>query len=151
MTESYTGTLTIVEMLHEMRNEYLPLIEYAVSHRIVKRKPEGPSGSGPLHAPIPIDVEAMDLRDRMLITLENFDRGYTDWISDVSYLYLRVRDFLGYARIVKLIETSCHVCGGQLVTAEDASTDVMCIAEGCGNVYAQSDWIEILYANTDAT
>lgn len=144
MEESHTGTLTTDEMLRWLQ-EHLPEVEYRIRHHVVKRKPEGPSGSGPLHAPIPIDVEAMLLAQLIKHALTV---GSTVL---VPRLYHRVRDYLGYARMVKLTSTSCHVCGGQLIVAEDASTDVMCIAEGCGNVYRQADWIEILYSQCDAT
>lgn len=58
------------------------------------------------------------------------------WVRDARVL-------LGYeTRQVTLANTSCHLCGGALQVASDASTDVVCI--DCGHNYDRLRWIDLL-------
>lgn len=60
----------------------------------------------------------------------------------------RARVALGYeTRTVQLADSVCGQCGGTLVVAADASTDVRCIgtsaAESCGMVYGRMQWLAL--------
>lgn len=55
----------------------------------------------------------------------------------------QARVALGFeTRHVTLANTSCHLCGGVLQVACDASTDVECV--GCGHSYDRLRWIDLL-------
>lgn len=66
----------------------------------------------------------------------------------------RARLMLGYdVKEVMLADVSCHVCGGALVVAADASSDVRCVGlpfrddraqEPCGHVYPRERWVDFL-------
>lgn len=63
-----------------------------------------------------------------------------------------LRRFVRTARIVlqydvpkrALRDTVCGACGGTLVVATDAESDVRCVAEGCGTVYRRWQWVDLL-------
>lgn len=72
---------------------------------------------------------------------EKVVRMASDWVK-------RARVLLGFeTRTVVLSETVCGQCGGTLVVAADASTDVRCIgtqaAESCGMVYGRLQWLSL--------
>lgn len=66
----------------------------------------------------------------------------------------RARLMLGYdVKEVMLADVSCHVCGGALMVAADASSDVRCVGipmegpdgmEPCGHVYPRHRWVDFL-------
>lgn len=61
----------------------------------------------------------------------------------------RSRVLLGYEpREMQLANTVCHSCGGALVVARDASSDVRCAghpeAPACGQRYPRWAWLDIL-------
>ncbi|SOE25632.1 hypothetical protein [Streptomyces sp. OK228] len=81
------------------------------------------------------------------------DSGYEQIVCDVKeVLRKRVRSariILGYdTRQSMLADVVCGDCGGALVVADDASTDVRCIgtpdAAPCGTRYYRWDWINLL-------
>ncbi|QES45238.1 hypothetical protein DEJ49_33405 [Streptomyces venezuelae] len=81
------------------------------------------------------------------------DSGYDELVFEIKEdLRKRVRTariILGYEAPQRLLETTvCGGCGGALIVAEDASTDVRCIgtpeAPGCGQMYRRWDWINLL-------
>lgn len=64
------------------------------------------------------------------------------WVHDARVL-------LGYeSRKSTLADTVCGACGGTLVVAVDATSDVRCIgkppAEPCGMVYGRLEWVSLL-------
>ena len=69
-------------------------------------------------------------------------RAFRRWVHDA-------RVMLGYeGRRVTLADTVCGECGGTLVVAIDATSDVRCVgtddAEPCGMVYGRLDWVSLL-------
>lgn len=81
------------------------------------------------------------------------DSGYEQIVCDVKeVLRKRVRSariILGYdTRQTMLADTVCGECGGALIVADDASTDVRCIgtpdAPPCGTKYYRWQWIDLL-------
>lgn len=61
----------------------------------------------------------------------------------------RCRRFLGYEMHKSALQDSeCDVCGGTLVVAQDASSDVFCVGltagGGCGKRYRRTDWAAML-------
>jgi ribosomal protein S27E len=81
------------------------------------------------------------------------ESGYEQVVCDVKeILRKRVRSariILGYdTRQSMLADVVCGDCGGALIVADDASTDVRCIgtpdAAPCGNRYFRWDWINLL-------
>lgn len=69
----------------------------------------------------------------------------------VAQMWVRKsRVMLGYDQPQALLkDTVCGTCGGALVVATDASTDVRCIgnsgdAHGCGQVYPRWQWLQLL-------
>lgn len=61
----------------------------------------------------------------------------------------RCRRFLGYEMHKSALRDSeCDVCGGTLVVAQDASSDVFCVGltagGGCGKRYRRTDWAAML-------
>lgn len=62
----------------------------------------------------------------------------------------KARVMLGYEKPqVLLRDTVCGTCGGALIVATDASTDVRCIGNsgdthGCGQVYPRYSWLDLL-------
>lgn len=61
----------------------------------------------------------------------------------------RSRVLLGYEpREIQLANTVCHSCGGALVVARDASSDVRCAghpeAPACGQRYPRWAWLDLL-------
>src|SRR5690606_24348559 len=76
-------------------------------------------------------------------------------MQSLTQMVARCRERLGHdSRRVMLADVSCHVCGGALSVAQDASTDVECVGvpttdpteaqEPCGVVYARSEWLRIM-------
>ncbi|WP_055563631.1 hypothetical protein [Streptomyces atriruber] len=81
------------------------------------------------------------------------EAGHDDLVYEVKEdLRKRVRTariILGYDSPMAMIEdTVCGDCGGALIVADDASTDVRCIgtpeAPSCGAKYFRWDWIRLL-------
>lgn len=145
MTESSTESPS--DPIEHLRS-YIP--ELYRSIREPRKSNDPPSGGKPKSKP-PLDVNALDLYDdaRMEIDCHDMELDHT---CNVDRVLEVVKRHLGVdAPMMKIASTSCHLCEGQLIVAEDASTDVMCTTEGCGNVYRQEDWVEILYAQCDAT
>lgn len=63
------------------------------------------------------------------------------------------RRFLGYEMHKSALQDSeCDVCGGTLVVAQDASSDVHCVGltsgGGCGKRYRREDWAAMLAMTT---
>lgn len=63
------------------------------------------------------------------------------------------RIVLGYDTPQRMLADSvCGECGGALIVASDASTDVRCVgtpeAEPCGTIYRRWQWIELLEGET---
>lgn len=133
--------------IEELRS-YLP--ELYRSIREPRKSSDPPSGGKP-HSRPPLDVNALDLYDDACHEIDCHDMEL-DHTCNVDRVLEVVKRHLGVdAPFMKIASTSCHVCEGQLIVAADASTDVMCTTEGCGNVYRQEDWVEILYSQCDAT
>lgn len=64
----------------------------------------------------------------------------------------RARLLLGYDQPrATLRDTVCGDCGGQLVVAADASSDVLCVGDSlkpaCGRVYQQGQWLSLARQN----
>jgi hypothetical protein len=120
-----------------------------------RSKGSEPSAGGKPKSKPPLDIDALDLHDQCVAEIslhQTFDETMQHVLCDVPKLIERVERFLGHtSRMVLLQGTVCHICGGQLTVAVDASTAVMCLSEGCGNVYKQEHWVEILYSRCDAT
>lgn len=83
---------------------------------------------------------------------DNDVRAIHSWATEAV---LKARIMLGDEKPrVMLKDVSCHVCGGALSVAEDASTDVECVGiphtdpqemqEPCGNRYPRHEWLDIL-------
>ena len=71
-------------------------------------------------------------------------RMLNKWVHDARVL-------LGYeSRKVVLADTVCGQCGGTLVVAIDATSDVRCVGteEGdpCGMVYSRLEWVSLLHS-----
>jgi len=70
--------------------------------------------------------------------IRDVEHASAQWVKQVRIL-------LKYdVREIILGEVSCHVCGGKLAVAEDASTDVRCIDSSCAEVYPRSQWVQML-------
>jgi hypothetical protein len=78
-------------------------------------------------------------------------------LQSLSAMVSRCREMLGHdSRRIMLADKVCHVCGGALSVAQDASTDVECVgypnvspedSQGpCGVTYARLDWLGIMAA-----
>lgn len=126
------------------------LSELYRSIRDPRKSNDPPSGGKPKSKP-PLDVNALDLWDAACFEVKCHHLSVEHECELARILDLVKRHLGVEAPMVKIASTSCHVCEGQLIVAADASTDVMCTTEGCGNVYRQEDWVEILYAGCDAT
>lgn len=145
MTESSTESPS--DPIEELRS-YLSELNRSISEP--RKSNDPPSGGKPKSRP-PLDVNALDLYHDALYEIDYHDHEL-DHICNVDRILEVVKRHLGVdAPFVKIASTSCHVCEGQLIVAADASTDVMCTTEGCGNVYRQEDWVEILFSQCDAT
>lgn len=71
-------------------------------------------------------------------------RMLNKWVHDARVL-------LGYeSRKVVLADTVCGQCGGTLIVAIDATSDVRCIgteaADSCGMVYNRLEWVSLLHS-----
>lgn len=69
--------------------------------------------------------------------------------EDLRKLVRSARIILGYDSPQRMLEsTVCGTCGGALIVADDASTDVRCIgtpdAPSCGTRYYRWQWIDLL-------
>lgn len=76
------------------------------------------------------------------------DRTVTAWREARSWVH-DARVLLGYeSRKTTLADTVCGQCGGTLVVAVDATSDVRCIgtqdSDPCGMVYGRLDWVSLL-------
>jgi hypothetical protein len=93
----------------------------------------------------------------LLAHLYDHVKGYADERPDECATVARMarkwvhdaRVLLGYeSRKVTLADTVCGECGGTLVVAIDATSDVRCIgtasAEPCGMVYGRLEWVSLL-------
>ena len=90
---------------------------------------------------------------RSLTILVEQSHEYPDLIHEVARQAKgwvnKAKVMLGYQRPYTMLATSvCGECGGALIVAVDASTDVRCIGTPdcvpCGMVYRQEDWISLL-------
>lgn len=123
---------------------YMPELHEAIYEQGSKSN-EPSSGAKPKSRP-PLNIDALDLHEASTYEIDAHKWNVIHECRLARTLD-SVRRLLGYdVPMIKLASTSCHVCEGTLTVAADASTDVMCMTEGCGTVYAQADWIEILYA-----
>lgn len=137
--------------MHPRFNELNVLLP-ELHRRITEPAPSNdpPSGGKPKSKP-PLDINALDLFDRCEseLTAEVFDPTHD---CQLDALIDEARQFLQLdAPVITFANTSCHVCGGALAARSDASTSVTCTTEGCDVAYTQEDWIELLYAQSDAT
>jgi hypothetical protein len=74
-----------------------------------------------------------------------------DVVRGLRTMERKIRLFLGYDAQKRLLaDTSCDKCGGALIVAEDASSDVRCIGtpseRSCGHVYPRWQWISLYEA-----
>lgn len=79
-----------------------------------------------------------------------------DLVYDLSVF---LKKFVGQARIIlgydvpmaQIADTVCGECGGVLIVAEDASSDVICTgtpsADSCGKRYPYWEWLALLNTN----
>lgn len=74
-----------------------------------------------------------------------------DIIRELRYVERKIRLFLGYDAEKRLLaDTLCDKCGGALIVAEDASSDVKCVGtpseRACGHSYPRWQWISLYEA-----
>jgi hypothetical protein len=100
------------------------------------------SGPGPtkVEPPLPGNFDAHDL----LLELRR----------DLQKYVKRARLLLGYDVPMKEIAgTVCGECGGTLIVADDASSDVICVGsldtESCGRRYDHTEWIALLGSSSE--
>lgn len=77
------------------------------------------------------------------------DAEVAQTLQSLTQMVNRCREMLGHdSRRVMLADMVCHVCGGALSVAQDASTDVECVgtpeAESCGHSYARHEWLTLM-------
>jgi hypothetical protein len=106
----------------------------------------GGSSAKPKSKP-PTDIAVLDLysdcKTEVTIVMHHYERD----LKHLESLRRQVRVLLGYdAPTMTITASSCHMCGGTLEVAQDASTDVSCTE--CGNVYGRNDWADILLGDT---
>lgn len=102
----------------------------------------GGEGPGPtkIHAPLPGNFDAHDLLHELKRDLQQYVR--------------RARLLLGYDVPMRTIaDTVCGECGGVLIVADDASSDVICTgtlaAPSCGRRYDHTEWIHLLGSSSE--
>ena len=102
------------------------------------------SGPGPtkVEPPLPGNFDAHDL----LLELRR----------DLQQYVKRARLLLGYdVRMRTIADTVCGECGGTLIVADDASSDVFCVGNAeagtatCGRRYDHTEWIDLLRSDGD--
>lgn len=158
-------------LIDEFVHGWYEQIEYRSAHgeiRIERRWQEGllfqiegessemkaigsePGGGGKPKSRPPGDFEMLDLfllaREAIRDAQRNPD---TPNIARLKRIRSRARLALGYdARTIRIKDTVCGTCGGELHVAQDASTDVHCRgtleAEACGTIYSRYTWITLL-------
>lgn len=113
-----------------------PLIDQleALVSAVATMSGEGP-GPTKIHAPLPGNFEAHDL--------------IMDLRRDLQQYVHRARLLLGYDVPMRMLaDTVCGECGGGLMVADDASSDVICVGspstERCGRRYDHTEWIQLL-------
>lgn len=72
-------------------------------------------------------------------------------VRELRYVERKIRLFLGYDAEKRLLaDMLCDKCGGALIVAEDASSDVKCIGtpseRSCGHSYPRWQWISLYEA-----
>jgi hypothetical protein len=77
------------------------------------------------------------------------DAEVAQTLQSLTQMVNRCRELLGHdSRRVMLADVVCHVCGGALSVAQDASTDVECVGtpetEPCGVAYARIEWLTLM-------
>jgi hypothetical protein len=85
------------------------------------------------------------LRNLVSISLK-MDSAWTRYAS------IHIRRYVKTARIMLqydvpkrvLRDVVCGTCKSALVVAVDASSDVVCVGEGCGQVYRRYEWVDLL-------
>lgn len=92
----------------------------------------------------PYDINAMDFHYECVGACEYWSRNPCELSEDVLRKHWKqARVILGYdSAMMTLNSVSCHVCGSQLIVAEDASTSVSCV--NCDVDYPVDSWIELL-------
>jgi hypothetical protein len=87
------------------------------------------------------------LHERLIADID-FDL-IDDFVELLKPIVKSAKMFLGYQAPKRALpDTPCEVCGGTLVVAEDASTDVFCVGYehtgGCGKRYRRTEFVRLL-------
>lgn len=82
------------------------------------------------------------------------DAEVAQTLQSLTQMVNRCREMLGHdAHRVMLADVVCHMCGGALSVAQDASTDVECVGtpetEPCGHSYARFEWLRLMRQESD--
>lgn len=104
---------------------------------------DGGSGGKPKSRP-PMDLSAMDLLYECTAEFKRVSDSEDVPLGKLNKLRVRARVALGYdVGTMIMPDMVCHVCGGPLVVACDASSSVEC-AENCGVSYPCETWLDLL-------
>jgi hypothetical protein len=93
------------------------------------------------------DATSRPARLRRLVTMSGTHSN--QWTFEVC---LRLARYTKTARIMlnydapkrSLRDVVCGECGSTLVVAIDASSDVGCVGGGCGKIYRQYEWVDLI-------
>lgn len=103
---------------------------------------DGGSGGKPKSKP-PMDLSSMDLFYDCVAEVRRVEADEECSLAKLERLRSKARLVLGYdVGTMSLPEKVCHVCGGPLVVARDASSAVECVE--CGFAYPCESWVDLL-------